>query len=199
MITSIYMFLSTLYLWQQDNEHRWLVWLKPLPILLLAGWASIEMQDSWLVAALLLSAAGDIALGLDNDRYFVHGLGFFLLAHVAYAVVFGRNVNWTPAAIFPLLIIFALSIWLLPRLLPTLGKLRIPVLCYVGVIILMSALGALHIPFSVMLAMGAIIFMVSDATIAFDKFVEPVPHRNAIVMTTYYLAQYLIVVSFTGV
>ena len=199
MITSIYLFLSALYLWQQENEHRWLVLLKPLPILLLAGWATVNVQDSWLVAALLLSAAGDIALGLDSERYFVYGLSFFLLAHVAYAVVFGRTIEFTPLAILPLLIILALSLWLLPRLLPRLGQLRIPVLCYVGVIIIMSVLGVLHSPFSIMLATGAIIFMVSDATIALDKFVEPVPNRDFLVMATYYLAQYLIAFSFSGI
>ena len=35
--------------------------------------------------------------------------------------------------------------------------------------------------------------MLSDSTIAFDKFVQRVPLRAEIVMATYYIAQYLII------
>ena len=196
MITFVYAVLAIAYLLLQNREERWLVVLKPLPILLLAVWVAIRLGDGWLIATLLLSAAGDSVLALNSERYFVQGLSFFLLAHVAYAVVFGRNITFTSASIIPLLIIMILAALLLPRLLPKLGKLRIPVLCYIGIIVIMSILGALHSPFTVSLAVGAIIFMISDATIALDKFVQPVPYRNFIVMATYYLAQYLIAYTF---
>ena len=37
----------------------------------------------------------------------------------------------------------------------------------------------------------ALLFVFSDAVIAWNRFIGPVPARTWIVMTTYYLAQYL--------
>lgn len=147
----------------------------------------------WLLTALLFSAAGDIALGLDSERYFVHGLGFFLIAHWVYVIVFSRLMEFTPQAFVPITLVIIFAIILVPRLLPALGKLRIPVLLYISSIVLMGVTAALHSPFSLMLSLGAIVFMVSDAVIAINKFIRPVPYRDFVVMLTYYLAQYLIV------
>src|SRR5690606_24910031 len=43
-----------------------------------------------LVAALALSALGDAALAQEKDRFFLAGLVSFLLAHIAYVVLFLR-------------------------------------------------------------------------------------------------------------
>ncbi|MGB1249992.1 MAG: lysoplasmalogenase [Candidatus Promineifilaceae bacterium] len=196
MITTLYITLSALYLLFQDRTPTRLVLLKAAPILLLASWCIWIDAPRMLTIALLLSAAGDIALGLDGERYFVQGLGFFLLAHVAYVWIFGRSLVFTLAALLPIAFTLLIAILLIPRLYPVLGKLRIPVLFYVSIIIAMGLTAALHSPFNLMLVTGAIIFMLSDATIAVDKFVQPVAYRNFIVMFTYYLAQYLIVVAF---
>ena len=45
-----------------------------------AGW--------WLLVALVLSLAGDVALLSDSRARFVLGLGSFLLAHLAFVVAF---------------------------------------------------------------------------------------------------------------
>eukprot|EP00061_Rhincodon_typus_P008560 g31274.t1 len=43
--------------------------------------------------------------------------------------------------------------------------------------------------------LGAVLFMVSDLTIAVNKFCFPVPYSRAIIMATYYAAQMLISLS----
>lgn len=45
-------------------------------------------------------------------------------------------------------------------------------------------------------AIGAVLFILSDSAIAVDKFLQPIPAATWIIMTTYAAAQYLIV---TGV
>ena len=42
---------------------------------------------------------------------------------------------------------------------------------------------------------GALLFIVSDLTIALDKFCFPVPYSRALIMSTYYAAQMLIALS----
>ncbi len=39
---------------------------------------------------------------------------------------------------------------------------------------------------------GALLFMLSDATLALNKFRAPIPQHDLIIMTTYYGAQLLI-------
>jgi uncharacterized membrane protein YhhN len=39
---------------------------------------------------------------------------------------------------------------------------------------------------------GAILFILSDTTLALNKFRAPVPQRDLIIMSTYYSAQFLI-------
>lgn len=189
------MLLATVYVTLQHRQHIGIVFLKPLPIFLLAFWVQQSNGDMWLLFALLLSAAGDIALGLDSERYFVQGLGFFLIAHWVYVIVFSRQMGFAPQAFVPIIIVLVFASILIPRLLPALGKLRIPVLLYISSIVLMGITAALYTPFSFWLSLGAIVFMASDAIIAINKFIQPVSYRDFAVMVTYYLAQYLVVAS----
>ena len=39
---------------------------------------------------------------------------------------------------------------------------------------------------------GALLFILSDTTLALNKFRAPVPQRDLIIMSTYYAAQFLI-------
>lgn len=169
--------------------------LKPIPILLLALIAFTQLPTPFntiIGIALLLSAGGDIALAIDHDRYFVIGLGLFLLAHIAYVIGFAQQLAWQTIALIPIIFIAIFAGTLTQRLYPHLGKLHLPVLCYIIVIGLMGVTASLFSPFNWLLVIGTLIFMVSDASIAVDKFLQPLPARDYLVMTTYYLAQFLI-------
>ena len=76
--------------------------------------------------------------------------------------------------------------------------LRGPVALYVGVIALMAAQAigratALRNRGAVGLALGAGFFMLSDALLAVNRFVTPLPMAQLGVLATYYAAQILIV------
>ncbi|MDO6499463.1 lysoplasmalogenase [Photobacterium sanguinicancri] len=147
---------------------------------------------------LLCSMVGDIFLMLPRDR-FVQGLGSFLVAHIIYSVAFWSQLTssmvwWLPAMLFGGgVIVFLL-------LLPTLGRLVIPVALYIGMITQMAwAAGEFWLTTQSLMGAfafgGALIFMVSDSVLAIDRFRGPYHSATAIVMTTYYLAQSLIVLS----
>jgi uncharacterized membrane protein YhhN len=177
--------------------------LKAAPILLLAlaaGRYAPSPERLWLVSALFLSAAGDIALDFyrgRSERFFLVGLGFFWLAHLVYIGGLTRSLDLSgaPWALLPLT---ALAIGLLTYYLwPHLGRLRWPVLLYIAIISGMAASASLHTPTNVHLIAGAFTFMLSDALIAIDKFLARLPARDLSIMLTYYLAQFLITLAFT--
>jgi uncharacterized membrane protein YhhN len=54
----------------------------------------LRNRDGFLLCgALLLSAVGDLLLGIDPDRLFVFGLAAFLIAHLLYIALFAINKN----------------------------------------------------------------------------------------------------------
>jgi uncharacterized membrane protein YhhN len=185
------------------HEQKGLEYLcKPLTLVLLTGAAlALDPRDdtvrTWFVIALLLSLAGDVFLMLPKDL-FVFGLGAFLLGHIAYIV--GMQVDGVDAARFlvgivvvaVLLAILGSAILRGVRAGPEPG-LAGPVVAYMAVISLMvaSAIGTGHATAVV----GASLFYVSDALIAWNRFKRETPHARLSIMVTYHLAQVGLVLS----
>lgn len=151
----------------------------------------------WAVAAgLSASLVGDVLLMLPRDL-FVAGLAAFLVAHLCYLAAFlgeSRLLARPIALAGYALVAVTLAVTLFPTL-PT--ALRAPVLAYMAVITVMAAQGA-----SWMLATpsesarraaaGGAWFLVSDATLAIDRFRVDVPYRELLVLGTYFVAQWCI-------
>ena len=170
---------------------------KPLTMVFLIGVASaMEVDDAsvqkWFLLALVLSLLGDILLMLPRDR-FVFGLGAFLLAHLAYIV--GLWVDGVGILDFVIgLAIAGLAAVVDRRTDPhrdqrrrTTATWQRPVRVYMAVISLMlaSAIGTAE-AFAIA---GAALFYVSDALIAWDRFVRPRPWHALAIIVTYHVAQ----------
>ena len=151
-------------------------------------------------AALALSTLGDVLLDLDPVRLFVFGLGSFLVAHLVYISVFIRNRRRTVPFGAPRLLLaglvllysIAVSVWLLPSL----GGLIVPVtiyMCTITAMVISAILARFENPW---VAVGAILFLISDSLLAVNKFKTPVPYRDFLVWSTYYAGQYGIAVGF---
>lgn len=149
------------------------------------------------VLALLASLAGDVFLLFPG--FFIPGLVAFLAAHVAYIALFSMNVGLFPRW-RPLLATLAIGALMYAFLwwggLPP--GLRWPVAAYVVVIAGMAAqaLGRAAVLGDAparAVALGACIFMLSDALLATNRFVTPLPLAQLWVLGTYYAAQILIV------
>lgn len=153
------------------------------------------------LAGLVLSLAGDIFLMLPGD-HFVPGLVAFLLAHVCYIVAFAPGSSGKARAV-GFLVVALVAGGNLAGLLPRVDEaLRIPVLAYVAVLATMAAFALARmwtpaiahvLPRSARLAaIGAVLFMVSDSLLAWDRFADGVPARALLVLGTYYAAQWCI-------
>lgn len=131
-----------------------------------------------LVAALLLSAAGDAFLAQRGERAFMAGLASFLLAHIVYVGLFAMSGEGAGLAVAePWRIALALAMLgsvglLLRRLWPALpAALRGPVALY-AVAILGMGLTSLTLP-APLVIVGVVLFMMSDALLAVGKFLLP--------------------------
>lgn len=145
---------------------------------------------TWTVAGLVLSLAGDVFLMLD-ERWFLAGLGSFLLGHVAYVV----GLQLAPTSVAGTLVgLAAVGVAI-----ATVGRrivagvagdhreLVVPVIAYLVVIsaMVVSAAGT-EAPWAVV---GAALFYASDATLAWNRFLEPRRRGPLAVMVTYHLGQ----------
>lgn len=154
------------------------------------------LRGKLLFVALLFCAAGDVGLELEAGKYFIAGLGFFLIAQILYIVTFSRDFkaqkSRIPIIIF--LIIYAVSIAFI--LTPSLKEMTIPVYFYITAITTMSIFAALRASKNKLVLYGALSFIASDSVLAVNKFMMPVPASDYLVMVTYYLALFLIVYGF---
>ncbi|ALN57484.1 YhhN-like protein [Lysobacter enzymogenes] len=147
-------------------------------------------------AGLLLSTAGDVFLMLPGD-WFVFGLASFLCAHVAYLAGLCRRARPFAAA-WPFLAYAILAGAVLAVLWPHLpGELRIPVVVYVAVLAAMAAQAAAvwrrrADAAGVAAAIGGACFVFSDATLAIDRFAAPFAAAQALVLASYWAAQWWI-------
>jgi uncharacterized membrane protein YhhN len=189
-----------------QEEVAW--YIKPflIPFLLLAVYFNRDFSSKkYLLTALLFSWGGDIILLFaDRDElYFIIGLVAFLLSHIAYIVLFTKQIKpkkSKSSAVFwiGIALIITYLIIMIALLLPSLGDLTIPVFIYALVIstmLLFAFKGFLlwETPANWYILLGAIVFVSSDSILAFNKFYQPVMRSSFLIMVTYLAAQYLIV------
>ncbi|MEH6402570.1 MAG: lysoplasmalogenase [Sneathiella sp.] len=173
--------------------------LKTSCCVLLALFAQISMPmgraKKFLLAALLLSALGDLFLAIRSSDYFVQGLGSFLIAHILYISIFVRfketaSSNFTQRSLIAL--VSVVSITMIAVLWPELGALKAPVVIYIAVISLMAIAAILSSLNSLLVISGSFLFLISDATIAVNRFLEPVAYASTLIWITYFTAQVLL-------
>ncbi|TNF65023.1 MAG: lysoplasmalogenase [Rhodobacteraceae bacterium] len=147
--------------------------VKAVPMLAFAAAGMVNFADPLVIAALVLSAIGDVALSREGQRAFLSGLVAFALAHLLYVILFmglrPDDAGGLPP-LLPTLALLALAlsteIWLTPHA----GALRGAVRVYVLLITAMG-LAALSLPEGRGLAvLGALAFILSDAILALQRF-----------------------------
>ncbi|OGO57706.1 MAG: hypothetical protein A2025_03160 [Chloroflexi bacterium RBG_19FT_COMBO_47_15] len=173
--------------------------IKAIPAISLAVLALITVRGitgRLLFVSLLLCAAGDVALELEAGKYFIVGLGLFLIAQIMFIVTFSRDFKMQKSRI-PIIVILAIYALAMAYIMtPSLKEMAIPVYFYLVVITLMGIFAALRAARNKFTLYGAVSFIVSDSILAINKFMMPVPAVDYIVMVTYYLALFLIVYGF---
>ncbi|WP_338408742.1 lysoplasmalogenase [uncultured Flavobacterium sp.] len=151
---------------------------------------------SWIAALIFLFT-------YKGKIYFTFGLIAFLFSHVIYIVLFNKQLKIKEFKFNSIFIagIVAILIYLfilINLLLPGLDTLKIPVILYAIVIssmLLFAFKGSLQWqnPANMYVLLGAFIFVCSDSILAINKFYTELPYASFWIMSTYLVAQFLIV------
>ena len=142
---------------------------------------------------------GDLLLVSVNSRLlFLLGLASFLLGHIVYTAAFAvRSVSFPTVFIVGLLM--ALFAWFVMRWLqPHLDdRMKRPVWLYVIAISTMMAMATGTYPAvgNWLIPLGALLFLLSDLSVARDRFVAPGFFNRAWGLPTYFCAQMVLAAS----
>lgn len=177
---------------------------KPLTTILIISLAVFQLPEVsetykyLIIIGLTLSLFGDVFLMLPSDK-FIHGLASFLVAHIffiwAFTLGFGPYFEFSlliPAAIYTVVFLWVL--------LPKTGKMKLPVLIYalMLMVFMWQASGRffyLAETTAFYTFIGAILFIISDSVLAFDRFVRTYKFSQTLILLTYWGAQTLLALS----
>lgn len=156
-----------------------------------------------LVAGLAFCTLGDAFLAGRPERWLLPGMAAFFIGHVFYVIQFwsagqvsGDLMNYAGRA----LLVCAGAGYLL-WLSPALGKMRLPVFAYAGVILLMGAAAIALPPVYAPVMVGALMFIASDAILANELFRRPSGEMSRVwpsitLWNLYFFGQMLIMIGF---
>jgi uncharacterized membrane protein YhhN len=184
------------------TEPPWILYVfKPLTTVLILVIALLFGADApptyriAILVGLIFSLAGDVFLMLPSDQ-FIPGLVSFLIAQICYIIAFtsSRGFSFGWASLIPV-VVFGAIVYVL--LAPYLGKMRLPVIAYMIVILMMawqawerwSALGERG---ALLAFFGAVLFVLSDTVLAVSRFRGEFAASRALSLSTYFVAQWLI-------
>ena len=213
VIPILYFITGVIYIIIQDHTSFYtglLVKALILPLLMLLLFQNLKPSgkrlNQLMFAGLIFSWAGDVILEFSkvNGNMFVAGLLCFLLAHIMYFTVFittpGEN-SILSNRLWLLIPVMIFGIGLVAYLYADLAEMKLPVIIYAVVILTMLS-GAINRSEKVnqrsywLVLAGAILFVISDSSIAVNKFSLPFESSGIVIMSTYIIAQYLIVTGY---
>ncbi|XP_037721193.1 lysoplasmalogenase-like protein TMEM86A [Drosophila subpulchrella] len=201
-------FLATLVLYfslvrKDPRGELWTTVLKCLPIVALmfyvvAKGISLKKEyrhSLWILLGLVFSCGGDALL---NINLFPFGMISFGVAHVFYISAFGwKPVKWLIGSV--LFVAVSLFVYFVHKNLDEILIIGVPIYCYLITTMLWRSLARAVDSrnfLAVFCAIGAILFVISDALIAVTMFVGvPLPCARLQIMITYYAAQFAIALS----
>ena len=157
----------------------------------------IKVYKNSILIGLVCCLLGDILLMFD--AYFVFGLVSFLIGHAFFIYAFSTINGFSTKikTLIPLLFVAGLVFYFLKD---HLGELLIPVILYIGCIVLM-AWQAINLYVwkkeygFLLISIGACLFLVSDSVLAYAKFIQNFSLSQILVSITYWTAITLISLS----
>ncbi len=198
---------------------------KPLSMLMVilwtlaaSGWA-FDLLLTFLLVAQLAGLTGDVLL-LLSPRWFLLGLGAFLIGHLVYIGLLGAQIHLAVRAgglqagwvgwLALVVVLFAVMLALFYHFIaPKSPRLTMPLTLWIPIQVYGWILGGLVIAALLVtitaksvtlpvlfLPLGALLFFVSDSLLAYDRYKRKMPKIRVWIMITYHLAQFCLAAGF---
>lgn len=167
--------------------------VKTLPVLFLsiAAWSAGGFRPHLLPAAFFFSAIGDL---FGERGMFIMQIAMFAVAHILYISFFLRRAHADRAALSSVALLAIASVLLGTYIVSRIGDSVERLFCgiYILIISAMTASTLLQrCAHKWLYVVAALIFMMSDGCIAWNRFVGHIPYAGIIIMATYFVAQYI--------
>lgn len=179
------------------TDNRPLEWLSkpllmPILIVLVIFGTSTHVTKPTVIAALGFATIADIALLVPGAPAFLIGMGCFAVMQATWIISFARLAAprrlirrwWLPSCYLLFCIGANTALW------PLLGDLAVPMAAYSLLLVSMAAMAA---NVNAVAGIGGALFVVSDFMIGIDTSGIAIAGHDMAIMTTYALAQFLIV------
>ncbi|MBL0342105.1 MAG: lysoplasmalogenase [Bacteroidetes bacterium] len=211
--TIAYLLLSLVVIGSDYFSLEWTYYLsKPLVLVLiyfffrtLTMTARNKRFKNLMLAGFLFSSAGDFFLMLKgiNQNYFLIGLIAFLAAHILYSSGFIIDIldkrpwtqHWGQLAFSTLIVVYGAEFFILNR--TSFADLYFPIMIYCFAIAFMGVSAVMRDKYKnqqgyFKVLAGAVFFIISDSLLATNTFISPFPFSGTLILSTYFIAQYLI-------
>ncbi len=187
-----------------NNIHRWFMIFKPLTTILILGIAVVDFRLAPRKFAVLISLGlvfclwGDIFL-LDNSG-FIYGLVAFLIGHILFSLAF-ISIDGLKTSVVPVIVLAIFVVIFYGYVKDGLGDMTLPVMAYILVISFMVWQGiSLYLwqkqKAYVLIAVSAVLFMLSDTILAVNLFKVSFPEATIYNLSTYWTSLLLLTNSF---
>jgi uncharacterized membrane protein YhhN len=208
--TLLYTVIAAIEIFSAVNEKiGWVYVFKPALLVALLLWSVLSPDlriikaKKIFLAGMVFACMGDIFLMLPNE-YFMAGLGCFLVMQWLYTYVFVQERDESLTLSFYLGTLAPILFLLIGLNYVVLSAISDDALAFAVILYAVSIATMALFAFlrkrkgfemsHTKVACGAMLFLISDALLAMDRFVAPIPESTIWVMSTYAAAQYLIVV-----
>jgi uncharacterized membrane protein YhhN len=171
-------------------------------IVAITGPSANPTYFGFVLAGLLLCAAGDVLLIFPAEKLFLGGLVSFLAGHILYSIAFFTMASpgtlTLIIAVLCLLVNGAVFVWLRAHL----ARMLIPVIAYMAAITVMviaatslASNNQLNSAGRALVFFGAILFYFSDIFVARHRFVKKQSFNRLVGLPVYYAGQFMIAYS----
>ena len=172
--------------------------LLPMMLIILYAYRRLAVKPSaarrLILIGLFFCMLGDAFIAVS----FIAGLGAFLIGHLFYLSGFFKSSRSSMIRLASIIPIALYTLFFGRQLLASLlnsgnDALMIPVIAYILIISLMALSSILT--GNKWASIGSILFVISDSILSWNLFVSDISYSDALIMGTYYTAQFLIATS----
>jgi uncharacterized membrane protein YhhN len=150
--------------------------------------------------AMIFAVIADTLLMIEEISFLKNGLIFFLISHFFYIYAFKEGYYYQKWHLALLVFIVLVNFFYIMLIKKGAGKLLIPVIIYIIILDMMGFFAVTKLNngcglFETSLALGAVMFWVSDLILSFNAFVKKIPHSTVYTWIFYAPAQFLFALS----